>query len=81
MPITFEEAVAIARERIPEIDNYTEELKAFIFGISGNVSIGGYGSPVAVLKESGECLPLVAYLNLNYPNEVISKGKIEPPHR
>jgi len=76
MAITFEEAVEIARERIPEVNNYTEETKAFIFGISDNLSIGGYGSPIAVLKESGECLPFVAYLSLNFPNEVISKGKI-----
>ena len=58
--ITFEQAVEIAKESKPEIDQGTEYENCYIFGYSGDeYSIGP--SPVVVLKEDGKLLLMVEF--------------------
>jgi len=76
MAMTFEEALKLGRERLPEADYFTEEEEAFIFSIKSNTDIGGMMSPIVVLKATGQCLPLPAYLGLDLPSGVLDEGFI-----
>lgn len=59
--ITLEEAIEIAREYRPNIDNGYENKKAYIF--SSHEDEGKMGSqPVVVLKETGEVMLMPMYV-------------------
>ena len=53
--ISYEEALEIAREMKPNIDNCTEYKTVYVFSAHEDDNyIGGYGhSPIAVMKEDG----------------------------
>ena len=73
--VEHKEAVALAKERWSEVDYYEETENAFIFSKYGDTNIGGC-SPVVVLKETGECINLPAYLCEGLNTPTIKEGKI-----
>ena len=73
--VEFNEAVALAKKCWDEVDYCTETENAFIFGKYDDTDIGGCG-PVVVLKETGECLNMPAYLSEGLNTPTIREGKI-----
>ena len=57
--VGYEEALKIAKSNYPEVDNFEEYEKAFVFGNSKENSFGG-PSPIVIDKSSGEALMFVA---------------------
>jgi hypothetical protein len=73
--ITYEEALEKARECWDEVNFCMDQTDAFVFSKKGDMSFGGNG-PVAVLKESGDCINYVAFLDGDYDSTIISEKYI-----
>lgn len=59
--ITYEEAVKIAKEYRPEIDNGMEDNNAYIFGCRSDEGKVG-PQPVVVMKDTGEVMLMPEYV-------------------
>ena len=75
MTVAYDEALALARACWDEVDYFTEYEEAYVFSKYGDMSIGGM-SPVAVLKDTGECIDFVSFINEFGGGEVLAEGKI-----
>ena len=73
--VDYKTALALAKKCWDEVDYCTEEENAFIFSKFGDTNIGGCG-PVVVLKETGECICLPAYLGDGLSTPTIWEGMI-----
>ena len=62
--ITYEEALAKAREWKEQIDNCIEYDNAYVFGFSEDINyIGGYDhTPVVIMKEDGSRIDMPTYV-------------------
>lgn len=68
--ITYEAALEAAKKLKPSIDNCQEHTDAYIFGCQkDDDSVGGDG-PVVILKETGEAVNMVCYLD-DYGGEFV----------
>ena len=76
MAVSLNEAAELAKAHVPNIDNYTEEKEAFIFGVRNDMSFGGDNGPVVVIKSTGQCVSMPTYIGMGYPSEVIGEGEI-----
>ncbi len=59
--VDYKKALELAKELWEEVDYCQETENAFIFSKKDDRSIGGSG-PVVVLKDTGECINMVAYI-------------------
>ena len=59
--VDLKNAIALAKGCWDEVNYCRETENAYIFGKKGDTDIGGSG-PVVVLKETGECLNMPAYI-------------------
>lgn len=66
--ITFEQAREIAKKEMPQATHYSEFGKGWMFSIPDNEDIGGGNSPLIVLKEDGQAVSLIHFI------EVIGTG-------
>lgn len=73
--ITYEQALKKALACSDEFNYCVERTDAFVFSKKDDMSFGGNG-PVAVLKESGECINYVAFLDGDYDLTVVSEKYI-----
>ena len=67
--LTFEEAKKKARKLEPRVNNCTETLDAFIFGISDSTDIGE--EPIVVMKNNGKVISITGYLDKSDKTEEI----------
>ena len=74
--IDYKRALDIARDQWDEIDYFQEQDKAFIFSKKDDRSFGGNG-PVVVLKDTGECLNMPAYICEGLSSPTINEGYIK----
>ena len=49
-----------------------DQTDAFVFSKKGDLSFGGNG-PVAVVKESGECINYISFLDGDYDTTIVSE--------
>lgn len=73
--ITYEEALKKARECWSEVNYFMDQTDAFVFSKKGDLSFGGNG-PVAVIKESGECINYISFLDGDYDTTIVSEKYI-----
>lgn len=72
MMVTMEEAKAIAGTWLKDIRKCTEYSNAYVFADPRSDStIGGFDSPVAVLKENGKRMGMTAFITEAGPGEEI----------
>lgn len=70
--ITLEEARQIASEWLKDICRCTEYTNAYVFANPwSDDSIGGFDSPVAVLKENGKRMSITSFITEVGPGEEI----------
>ena len=74
--INFKEALAIVNRYNRNYDYCTEYADAFVFSKMDEMSIGGWNSPAAVLKEDGSCINFVSYITESHEKEVVREGCI-----
>ena len=76
--ITYEEALAIAKERKPNIDGCDEWDGGWVFGYSGDVDYqGGYGhTPVIIIKETGEIVNMMQFIMSGEAGDLRNSFKI-----
>lgn len=73
--IAYDVALEKARGCWPEVDYVTDQTDAYVFSKKDDFSLGGNG-PVAVLKDSGECVNYVAFLDGDYDSTTVSEGYV-----
>lgn len=73
--VDYEKALSIAKGQWEEIDYFQEQENAFIFSKKDDQSFGGSG-PVVVLKDTGECLNMPAYICEGLSSPTIREGSI-----
>lgn len=73
--ITYDDALAKARECWSDVNYCLDQTDAFVFSKKDDMSFGG-NAPVAVLKKSGECINYAAFLDGNYDSTIISEKYI-----
>lgn len=73
--ITYEEALSKAKSCRNDIDYVTDQTDAYVFSKKNDFGFGG-NSPVTVLKDSGECLNYLAFLDGDYDSTRLSEGFI-----
>ncbi len=73
--ITYEEALAKAKRCWSDVDYVTDQTDAYVFSKKDDFSFGGNG-PVAVLKNSGECINYIAFLDGGYDSTRLTEGFI-----
>lgn len=74
--VTYEEALQLATARRSDVDYCTEHEDAFVFSKMDELSFGGNG-PVVVLKATGECINMPAYLVGMGATSVLREGYIK----
>ena len=74
--VDYKKAKELALACWSEVDYCSEREDAFIFSKFGDLSIGGNG-PVVVLKESGRCINMPAYLCFMGATSVVREGYIK----
>ncbi len=57
---------------LDEIDYCMDQTDAFVFSKKGDSLFGGNG-PVAVVKESGECINFISFLDGDYDTKIVSE--------
>jgi len=74
--VTYEEALQLAISCRSDVDYCTEHEDAFIFSKKDELCFGGNG-PVVVLKESGSCINMPAYLVEMGATSIVREGYIK----
>lgn len=69
------EATRIAKGLKSGINHYAEEPDAFIFTGPQDNSDGGDG-PCVVMKDTGECLNMLAYIVGYHSHDIVSEGAV-----
>ena len=73
--ITYDEALNKALQCCDEFNYFLDQTDAFVFSKKGEMSFGSV-APVAVLKDSGECINYVAFLDGDYDSTIVSEKYI-----
>ena len=74
--LTFDEALAIAREKKEKINHCVEYSNAYMFGNDSGVDNDGGDAPIVVMKEDGSTLGMSAYI-WTPDKEYVGERKIE----
>lgn len=74
--MSFEEAYNLAFNLRSDVDYCLEYGDAFVFTHKDDCTIGGNG-PVVVLKASGDCINMVAYIEESDGSGMVKEGYID----
>ena len=74
--ITKNEAIKLAKEHNSAYDYCTEYENAYLFSIKDFLSIGGFDSPVAVMKETGQCFNMTHFIDCVDEGALVEEGYI-----
>ena len=63
--IALQKAIRKARELDPDFDIYSEYKNAYVFCRGKHMyDIGGKGTPLVILKDTGEMMPFTSFLQM-----------------
>lgn len=74
--ITKEEAIKLAKDINNSYNYCTEYENAYLFSIKDFLSFGGFDSPVAVMKETGECFNMTHFVDCVDAGALVEEGYI-----
>ncbi len=75
--IDYNTALCLALSRWSEFDYCMEYSNTYVFSKHGELSFGGWGSPVVVLKDSGRCVNMVYFTDMPGKHTLIREGFIK----
>ncbi|MCR5067968.1 MAG: hypothetical protein K6A14_07905 [Erysipelotrichaceae bacterium] len=75
--ITLQQAISKARELNPDFDIYSEYESAYVFCREEYIdNIGGEGTPLVILKDTGEAINFIAFLQEKRRDEKLLKENV-----